>query len=97
MKQPVMDGNVALLPRTFRWRLDFSSPPSTTSHLTVSSVFDFTDNDIIPPMNNTHTTCEARESLLYQCNYVSEILFPIFLSVKSDADAFRIKQSGKKK
>lgn len=47
--QPVMDGNVALFPLTLRCRLDLSSPPSTTSHFTESSVFDFTRNDIIPP------------------------------------------------
>lgn len=49
-KQPVMEGNVALLPRTFKWRLDFNSPPSITSHLTVSTVFDLTARDIIPPI-----------------------------------------------
>lgn len=44
-----MEGSVALFPRTFKWRLDFSSPPSITSHLTKSFVFDLTTRDIIPP------------------------------------------------
>jgi len=46
----VIDGKVALFPRTFRWRLDFNSPPSTTSHLTVSADLAFTASDIIPPV-----------------------------------------------
>lgn len=54
-KVPVMDGSVALLPLTFKWRLDFSSPPSITLHLTVSAVFDITDNDIIPPKRYQRT------------------------------------------
>jgi hypothetical protein len=54
--EPVIDGRVALFPRTLRWRLDFSSPPSTTTHLTVSVVFDFTASDIIPPV--TQPICE---------------------------------------
>lgn len=49
-KEPVIDGRVALLPRTFRWRLDVNSPPSSTLHLTTTSVLDCTDSDIIPPV-----------------------------------------------
>jgi len=47
--RPVIHGNVALLPRTFKCRLDLSSPPSITWHFTVSFVLDFTASDIIPP------------------------------------------------
>lgn len=47
--RPVIEGRVALFPRTFKCLLDFSSPPSTTLHFTVSFVFDITANDIIPP------------------------------------------------
>lgn len=49
LNKPVIEGRVALFPLTFRCRLDFSSPPSITSHFTTSLVFDFTTNDIIPP------------------------------------------------
>jgi hypothetical protein len=45
-----MEGRVALFPRTFKWRRDLSSPPSMTSQITESDVFDFTVNDIIPPI-----------------------------------------------
>lgn len=48
--EPVIEGRFALFPRTFKWRLDFNSPPSITSHFTKSFVFDFTANDIIPPV-----------------------------------------------
>ena len=46
---PVMEGSVALFPRTLRCLLDFNSPPSTTSHRTESVVLDLTNKDIIPP------------------------------------------------
>jgi hypothetical protein len=59
--KPVIDGRVALFPRTLRWRLDFNSPPSTTTHLTVSVVFDFTASDIIPPVRQG--ICEGSGSV----------------------------------
>jgi hypothetical protein len=67
--RPVIEGRVALFPRTFKWRLDFSSPPSTTTHLTRSFVFDFTANDIIPPMSQKITLpslVSRRET--YECS-----------------------------
>jgi hypothetical protein len=67
--RPVIEGRVALFPRTFKWRLDLSSPPSTTTHLTRSFVFDFTANDIIPPMSQKITLpslVSRRET--YECS-----------------------------
>ena len=62
--QPVIEGSVALFPRTFKCLLDLSSPPSITSHKTESSVLDFTINDIIPPIIdlNSQCLCKAQDN-----------------------------------
>lgn len=73
---PVIEGRVALFPRTFKWRLDFSSPPSTTTHFTTSFVLDLTAKDIIPP------STERDKNSSYVQNHLVE---QIYAHLKSKA------------
>lgn len=78
--KPVIDGRVALFPRTFKCRLDFNSPPSMIWHLTVSAVFDLTFSDIIPPTSkitmqnikfNQHT---CHFLIAYRSKFIKEFM-----------------------